>query len=118
MKFKGKLLARIVAVIFPGGGYFYTRHYLIGLLNAVLELFLLAYLAVTISDALKGVAGSLVYAVVLSAIYLIIKIVSVIHSTHFIGEFIPKDTKLKPLGPSAKKKKASQAQSTATSSVA
>jgi hypothetical protein len=118
LKFKSNLLARIIAIIFPGGGYFYTRHYFIGLLNAVIELFLLAYLAVTINDALKGVEESLYYAVALSAIYLIIKIISVVHATHFIGEFIPKDAKLKPIGSSAKRKKASRAQSTTTSSVA
>jgi hypothetical protein len=118
LKFKGKWLARIIAIIFPGGGYFYTRHYLIGLLNAVLEFFLLAYLAVTINDALKGVKESLYYAVALSAIFLIIKVISVVHSTHFIGEFIPKGKNLKPIGPSAKKNKASQEPSTATSSVA
>ena len=118
LKFRGKLLARIVAVIFPGGGYFYARQYLVGLLNALLELFLLAYLAVTINDALKGVEESLYYVAALSAIYLIIKIISVVHSTHFIGEFIPKDKKLKPVGSAAKKQKASQEPPPPTSSVA
>jgi len=95
LKFKSKLLARISSILFPGGGYFYTRHYLIGSLNALLEIFLLIYIGVTINDTLNGVQGSLFYAAALSAIYLIIKIISVIHSNHFIYEFIPKAKKLK-----------------------
>ncbi len=118
LKFKSRLLARIIAIIFPGGGYFYTRHYLVGLLNAVLEIFLLVYLAVTIKDTVNGVEESLYYAVTLSAIYLIIKIISVIHSTHFTSEFIPKDKTLKPISPSTLKKKAPKEQSDSTVSVA
>jgi hypothetical protein len=96
LKFKGMLAAKILAIISPGGGYFYTRHYLIGLLNAVLELFLLLYMAVTLNDTLNGVQGSLYYLAPLAAIYLSIKIISVIHSNHFIYEFIPKDKEPKP----------------------
>ena len=96
LKFKSMLSAKILAIIFPGGGYFYARHYLIGLLNALPELFLLFYIAVTLNDTLKGVQGSLYYLASLAAIYLIIKIISVIHSNHFIYEFIPKDKELKP----------------------
>ena len=95
LKFKSKLLARISSILVPGGGYFYTRHYLIGSLNALLEILLLIYTGITINDALNGVQESLFYAVALSAIYLIIKIISVIHSNHFIYEFIPQVKKLK-----------------------
>ena len=53
LKFKNKIVAFIIAILFPGGGYFYTRHYLIGLLNTIVEIFLLAYIAVTLQDVLK-----------------------------------------------------------------
>ena len=94
LKFKSKLLAKIISILFPGGGYFYTRHHLLGFLNAVIEILLLLYIGITFNDALNGVQGSLFYVVTLSAIYLIIKIISVIHSNHFIYEFIPNDKKL------------------------
>jgi hypothetical protein len=94
LKFKSKLLARITSILVPGGGYFYTRHNLIGSLNAVLEIFLLLFIGVTLNDTLNGVQGSLFYGVALSAIYLIIKIISVIHSNHFIYEFIPRVRRL------------------------
>ena len=90
LKFKNKIVAFIIAILFPGGGYFYTRHYLIGLLNAIVEIFLLAYIAVTLQDVLNKVEGSIKYLAVMGAIYLAVKTISVIHSTHFIEEFIPR----------------------------
>jgi hypothetical protein len=90
LKFKNKIVAYIIAILFPGGGYFYTRHYLIGLLNAVVEIFLLAYIAVTLQDVLNKIEGSMNYLVMMGGIYLAVKIISVIHSTHFINEFIPR----------------------------
>jgi hypothetical protein len=99
LKFKNKLLARIISIIFPGGGYFYARHYMIGFLNAVLELFLLFYIGFIIfslSRALNGSQESILLLVILGAVFLIQKIIAVIHSNHFIDEFIPRDTKLKP----------------------
>ena len=99
LKFKNKLLARIIAIIIPGGGYFYTRHYLIGFLNAVLELFLLfyiGYIILSLSRAQSGSQESIFLLVILVAAFLIQKIIAVIHSSHFIDEFIPRDKKLKP----------------------
>jgi len=89
LKFKNKILAYIAAILVPGGGYFYTRHFLIGMLNAAIEIFLLLYMAVTLQDMFNGVEGSKIHLAAIGAIFLVIKIISVIHSTHFIHEFIP-----------------------------
>jgi hypothetical protein len=90
LKFKNKIIAYILAILFPGGGYFYTRHYLIGLLNAIVEIFLLLYIAMTLENVHNGIEGSMIYLLVLGSIFLAVKIISVIHSTHFIAEFIPR----------------------------
>ena len=37
LKFKNKIAAYILAILLPGGGYFYTRHLLIGVLDAGLH---------------------------------------------------------------------------------
>jgi hypothetical protein len=98
LKFKSKLAARIISIIFPGGGYFYSRHYLIGFLNAIWELFLISYfvyIAYFLNQALNGTRESMVYLVLIGVVILIIKIISVIHSNYFIDEFIPKDRQLK-----------------------
>ncbi len=90
LKFKNKIVAYILAIIFPAGGYFYTRHYLLGLLNAIVEIFLLLYIAMTVEDVLNKVEGSMIPMLGLGAIFVAVKVISVIHSTHFIGEFIPR----------------------------
>jgi hypothetical protein len=104
LKFKNKVVAYILAILFPGGGYFYTRHYLLGLLNAIVEIFLLLYMAVTVEDVLNKVEGSVVYLVVLGAIFVAVKIISVIHSTHFIEEFIPRKKEIQANPAAAKPK--------------
>ena len=90
LKFKNKIFAYILAILFPGGGYFYTRNYLIGLLDAVVEIFLLVYIAVILQDVLNGVEGKMGKMLVIGAIFAAVKIISVIHSTHFVNEFIPR----------------------------
>ncbi len=104
LKFKNKIMVYILAILFPGGGYFYTRHYFIGLLVAIVEIFLLLYIAVALQDVLNKVGGSMIYLVVLSAILGAIKIISVIHSSHFIEEFIPRK-KAVQVNPSAAKRR-------------
>jgi hypothetical protein len=110
LKFKNKIVACIVAILFPGGGYFYTRHYLIGLLNAIVEIFLLLYIYVALKDVLNQIEGSLSYLVVLGAIFLAVKIISIIHSTHFINEFIPRKKKIQTKPAAAKPRSEDQNQ--------
>ncbi len=90
LKFKNKIAAYILAILFPGGGYFYTRHYFIGLLNAIVEIFLLGYFYLILQDVTTKPEGRIIYMVGLGAIFVAVKIISVIHSTHFIQEFIPR----------------------------
>ncbi|MGD9042458.1 MAG: hypothetical protein PVG06_02035 [Desulfobacterales bacterium] len=90
LKFKNKIIAYIIAILFPGGGYFYTRHYLIGVLNAIVEIFLVAYIVLILKGVLIWGEGLISYPPLLAAIFVVVKIISVIHSTHFIEEFIPR----------------------------
>ncbi len=115
LKFKNKIVAYIVAILFPGGGYFYTRHYFIGLLNAIVEIFLLVYIAVTLQDVLNKIEGSMKYLAVMGAIYLAVKIISVIHSTHFINEFIPRKKQIQADPDAAKPRPQPQDQTPQTS---
>jgi hypothetical protein len=94
LKFKSKFKAILMAILVPGGGYFYVRHYLIGLLSAVVEIFLLAFFGVSLKDMLQGLSGSLPYTAALGAIYLAVKIITVIHSTEFVSEYIPAARKI------------------------
>lgn len=110
LKFKNKIVAYILAILFPGGGYFYTRHYLLGLLNAVVEIFLLLYIAMTVEGILGKVEGSMLYVLALGAIFLAVKAISVIHSTHFIEEFIPRKKEIQANPAAAKPRPENQNQ--------
>ena len=110
LKFKNKIVAYILAILFPGGGYFYTRHYLLGLLNAVVEIFLLLYIAMTVEGMLGKVEGSMLYVLAFGAIFLAVKVISVIHSTHFIEEFIPRKKEIQANTAAAKPRPENQNQ--------
>jgi hypothetical protein len=110
LKFKNKIVAYILASLFPGGGYFYTRHYLLGLLNAVVEIFLLLYIAMTVEGMLGKVEGSMLYVLAFGAIFLAVKAISVIHSTHFIEEFIPRKKEIQANTAAAKPRPENQNQ--------
>lgn len=97
LKFKSKRLAVAAAILLPGGGYFYTRHYLLGFLNFLIEMFLLAFIGVAVKDTLAGMQNGGLYLIILPLIYILIKTISVIHSSHFISEFIPMDKTIKSL---------------------
>ena len=87
----------MLAIFIPGGGYFYTRYYLIGIIDAAIELFLLVFIAFTANDFRNGVLGSLTYLALVGAIFLFVKITSAVHSSHFTQDFIPKEKKIKPM---------------------
>ena len=96
LNFKSRFVAAILAILFPGGGYFYVRQLFIGVLAAVLELFLLIYSVFLIRDFYNHVPVNMIYLVVIPLLFLYIKIAAIIHSNHFIAEFIPSPKNIKP----------------------
>ena len=94
LKFKNKMAAYLFAILFPGGGYFYTRHFFIGLLNAIVEIFLLGSFYLILQDVITKTENRTLYLAGLAAIFAAVKTVSVIHSTHFVDEFIPRKRKI------------------------
>ena len=97
LKFKNKLAAVLCSIFFPGGGYFYTRHYLVGLLSGLLEIFLLIYLFFLIDDWRRQIDINLVYGALVPAILVFEKTITTIHAAHFVDEFIPRDKTIQPL---------------------
>lgn len=96
LNFKSRFVAAILAIMFPGGGYFYVRQLFIGVLAAVLELFLLIYSVFLIREFYDQVPVNMIYLVVIPLLFLYIKIAAIIHSNHFIAEFIPAQINIKP----------------------
>ena len=97
LEFKEKDKAKKISLIYPGGGYFYTRHPFLGVSDAIVETILLVLVIVSLIDAIKGVEGS-GYKLFPFAILLVIeKLISVYHSNHFIKEYIPKEKDIVPI---------------------
>jgi hypothetical protein len=95
LKFKGKVIAAISSIIFPGGGYFYVRQYLLGFLDALVELVLLAFIIYTVNDLSRHIPVFPFYLAMIPLL-IYIKIAALVHSNHFINEFIPKSRNIKP----------------------
>jgi hypothetical protein len=95
LKFKSQFVAALSAVIIPGGGYFYIRQYMLGFLDALLEIglaFLIHYLIFSAGGQMTPAPAHLA----LIPVFLYIKITAAVHSSHFTGEFIPTDKTVKP----------------------
>jgi hypothetical protein len=94
LEFKDKDEARRISIIYPGGGYFYTRHPFLGIADAIVETFLLAGIVISIINLIKGVAGSEANLIIFAILLLIEKAISVYHSNHFVGEYITKEKEI------------------------
>lgn len=93
LKFKAHTWATFLSLIFPGGGYFYTRHPFIGIVAGAMELlfaFLLTVSSIVFAENYAEDPKSLGQAVVVCAIVIIYeKLVTCLFSGKCIDEFIP-----------------------------
>jgi len=96
LNFKSRVVAALLAILMPGGGYFYVCQFLIGALDAPLEIFLLIYSVFLFRDFYNQVPVNMVYLVVVPLLFLYVKITAIIHSNHFIAEFIPTQKDITP----------------------
>ncbi len=90
LEFKNIKDAIKYSIIFPGGGYFYAGHPLLGIMDAITEGVLLILLITRLIEALKGVEswGSVLF---IAIILLFEKSITIYHAKHSISEFIPAD---------------------------
>lgn len=94
LKFKTNVVAIIISIIFPGGGYFFTRQYFLGIIFALIEIVLLIYLATSLVNMLNGAENGIFSLVIYAFAILFVKAISILHSLDFIKEFIPKQKKM------------------------
>ena len=94
LSFKSKVVAAISSIIFPGGGYFYIRQYLLGFLDALIELFLLALIALMMNNFRSHIPVK-TFDLAVIPLFCYIKVAAAVHSNHFINEFIPKSKNIK-----------------------
>ena len=90
--FKDRRRAVFWSLVAPGGGYFYTGHPVLGLMDAGVETILLLLVIVGIVGGLGGLGGEAdgwtsvaVFGVVLA----IEKLLTIYHANHYVAEFLP-----------------------------
>jgi len=98
LAFKNISDGRRTSIIYPGGGYFYTRHPVLGVGDAITELVLLVLVVVSLIDALQGNGNGFVPLAIWGTALIIEKSISVYHSNHFINEYIPEEKVVQTLG--------------------
>lgn len=98
LQFKDGARAIRLSLLYPGGGYFYTRHPWLGIGDAITEGLLLILVVAALIDALSGEKPEAWVSVVFfGAALLIEKAETIYHAKHYVGEFIPEDEKFLPL---------------------
>jgi hypothetical protein len=93
LKFKTKLSATLLAIVLPGGGYFYVRQYFLGTMVALLEIALFSAAAIAINDFNSGIQINYLW-LITAPVLILEKIIAVIHAHIFIEDFIPKPRKI------------------------
>lgn len=98
LAFKNISDGRRTSIMYPGGGYFYTRHPVLGVGDAITELILLVLVVASLIDAFQGNGNGFVPLAIWGTALIIEKSISVYHSTHFIKEYIPEEKVVQTLG--------------------
>jgi hypothetical protein len=88
LPFKEKTRALLLALVVPGGGYFYTGRTLFGVLDGLFEMILLLGLLVGLVEAATGTADW-PFVGLMAVLLGIEKLVSVFHTLHYIEETLP-----------------------------
>ena len=94
LKFKTNAVAIIISIIFPGGGYFFTRQYFLGAIAALAEIIFLIYIVISLTNTLNSAVNGIFSLAIYTFAILFVKAISILHSLDFIKEFIPKKKKM------------------------
>jgi hypothetical protein len=94
LTFKEHKRGMLNSILFPGGGYFYTRHPVMGLGDAVVELVLIGLVIGSILGAPQGDPEGWTSAIIFAIILAFEKAITVYHTKHYLNEFLPTDPKL------------------------
>lgn len=88
-EFKSRTKARNLSLWLPGGGYFYTGHPYLGVIDAAIEvLFLVIIIGALIPTGARP-EGDLALAAVFAVLLAIEKAITVYHANHFVKEYLP-----------------------------
>jgi len=95
LEFKTRSRAMLWSLLVPGGGYFYTGHWVLGLMDFVVEAALMALAILTVVQPDPGDPDPVSTAMVFLVILAIEKLITIYHAAHYVSEFIPVHTNYK-----------------------
>jgi hypothetical protein len=96
LEFKDAQKALKFSIAFPGGGYFYTGHPVLGIGDALTETILFIALIIGLVDVSRGIGqwfGIIPVAIVLS----LEKLITIYHARNYVNEYIPAARKFVPI---------------------
>jgi hypothetical protein len=98
LKFKDGERALRLSILYPGGGYFYTKHPFLGIGDAIVEGFLLIAVIAGLVDLLMGKGGpeDWVSVFLLGVVLIVEKDETIYHAKHYVNEYIPLDENFVP----------------------
>ena len=94
LPFKSRKMATLMALLFPGGGYFYSRLFFPAVVFSLLEVLALAALVVVWEHFIPVGENRVLILAGLALIWGGIKAAGWLHAGHFIGQYIPRKTRL------------------------
>ncbi len=97
LEFKNKAKGRLISLLAPGGGYFYTGHPFLGLSDAIVETILIVLAVVALIEVVQGQQAAAPTLVLVLIILAFEKLLSVYHANKFIEEYIPVERNIKPI---------------------
>jgi hypothetical protein len=99
LQFKDGERAIRLSVLYPGGGYFYTGHPILGVGDAIVEGLLLVLLFGGLIDAWAGEKGpeAWILIAIIGGALVTEKALTIYHTSHYVNEYIPVETNFAPL---------------------
>ena len=103
LRFKDEGSSLRLSLLIPGGGYFYTGHWFLGILDFIVEgLLLVVFLDLLVSFLIApGDEHLWITAITVGSLLAIEKALTVHHARRFVREFIPAEGGLQPLSAGA-----------------
>jgi hypothetical protein len=93
LKFKNKDKALKYSLLLPGGGYFYSGHWVVGFFDFLVESYLIFLNVIFLLGLLLGELTLLPPLIFLMAILALEKFITIYHTNHFIDEYLPENLK-------------------------
>ncbi len=100
LEFKNLRQALKLSILYPGGGYFYTRHPLMGIADALTETALLVMFIMILASLFKGTGNLPAVFPSVGILFIVLvyeKILTIYHVKHYIREYIPVEKDFMPI---------------------